>query len=401
MNIKNLVKLIIVLGLIAFFVYSMLPQPLAIDSYSVKKSDIIVTVEGEGQTRIHDIYTVSTPIDGRVTRVEIEAGDYVFAAESVIANMYPSNPAFLDRRTEIQAQADVEGAKAALALATARVKQAKTELEYNLADNKRIKQLFAKKLISETDMEKSDLHIKTLQAELETVVSNEKLMQSRLEAAKTNLLQPDNADLAIDSANSDCQICIKSPVDGMVLRILHKSESIVPVGTPLVEIGDPEDLEARIEMLSGNAVKVKVGDKALLKNWGGNHDINAVVRTIEPSGFTKISALGIEQQRVNIILNLTDPIEKWKQLGDAFRVEAEIIIDSAEDVLVVPLSALFRQNQQWSVYKIVDDVTQLQKVEIGKRNDRFAEIKGGLLENDEIVLYPGNKISENIKISRK
>jgi HlyD family secretion protein len=401
MNIKNLVKLIIVLGLIAFFVYSMLPQPLAIDSYSVKKSDIIVTVEGEGQTRIHDIYTVSTPIDGRVTRVEIEAGDYVFAAESVIANMYPSNPAFLDRRTEIQAQADVEGAKAALALATARVKQAKTELEYNLADNKRIKQLFAKKLISETDMEKSDLHIKTLQAELETVVSNEKLMQSRLEAAKTNLLQPDNADLAIDSENSDCQICIKSPVDGMVLRILHKSESIVPVGTPLVEIGDPEDLEAKIEMLSTNAVKVKVGDKALLKNWGGDHDINAVVRTIEPSGFTKISALGIEQQRVNIILNLTDPIEKWKQLGDAFRIEAEIIIDSAENVLVVPLSALFRQNQQWSVYKIVDDVTQLQKVEIGKRNDRYAEIKNGLQENDEIVLYPGNKISDNIKISRK
>ncbi len=397
---KSIIKLILGLGLVALLVFAFIPERIKVDFVTVTKGDLLITMEGEGKTRIHDIYVVSTPIDGRITRIESEPGDRVTAGITIIANMHPANPQFLDKRSEIQAKADVDGAQAALALAASKVKQTKAQLDFDLSDYRRTEELFNKHSISQAGLERAELRLKTLRAELETAKSNQQVMISRLEAAKARLLQPDVADLAA-SGEEHCQICIHSPVDGRVLRILHKSESIVPVGTPLVEIGNPEELEVNIEMLSTNAVKVKVGDEALIKRWGGGGDINAIVRLIEPSGFTKISALGVEEQRVNVILNFTDPIEKWKTLGDAFRVEAAIIISRADNVLKIPLSALFRQNEIWSVFKVIDGTVILQEVEVGQRNDRFAEITEGLVEGEQIITHPGNAIEDGVRVEKR
>lgn len=383
---------------IGFLIFAFMPEPIKVDMITVEKGDLLITMEGEGKTRIHDIYVVSTPMDGRITRIESEPGDIVTAGKTIIANMHPANPTLLDRRSEVQAKADVEGAKAALALASARVKQSQAQLDYDISDLKRIKELYESRTVSKVTLEKSELRVVTLRAELETAISNKNVMQAHLDVAEARLLKPEENE---EAGEEDCHICIHSPVDGRVLRILHKSESIVPVGTPLVEIGNPADLEVNIEMLSTNAVRVKVGDEALIKRWGGVENIRARVRVIEPSGFTKISALGVEEQRVNIILSFTDPIEKWKTLGDAFRVEAAIIIDRADAVVKIPLSALFRQNEIWSVFKVVDGVVVLQSVGVGRRNDRYAEVSKGLAIGDEVITHPGNSVAEGVKVESR
>ena len=398
---KTVIKIFLALFALGLMIFAFLPERVKVDMATIEKGDLLVTLEGEGKTRIHDIYVVSTPIEGRITRINIEANDIVSAGKTIIANMYPANPGFLDKRSETQAKADVEGARAALSLANARVKQAQAQLDYELADFKRTEALYKKGSFSEVQLESAKLRLKTLKAELDTTLSNKQLMLSRLNASRATLLQPEDPHIAGNEHDKDCNICIHSPVDGRVLRILHKSESIVPIGTKLVEIGDPSDLEIIIEMLSTNAVRVKVGDQALIKRWGGEDDLHARVRVIDPSGFTKISALGIEEQRVNVILDFTDPPEKWQSLGNAFRVEAAIIIDKAKDTIRAPLSTLFRHNETWSVFKVIDGVASLQTVEVGLRNDRFAEVTHGLDVGDQVIMHPGNAVNDGVKVEQR
>lgn len=400
-NAKTVIKIFLVLFALWLMIYAFIPERVKVDLVTIGKGELLVTLEGEGKTRIHDIYVVSAPIDGRITRINIEANDLVSAGKTIIANMYPANPSFLDKRSETQAKADVEGARAALSLANARIKQAQAKLDFELSDFKRTEALFKKNSISEVQLESAELRIKTLKAELETTLSNKQLMLSRLNAAKATLLQPEDPQTTDKEHDEDCHICIHSPMDGRVLRILHKSESIVPIGTKLVEIGDPSDLEIIVEMLSSNAVRLKVGDQALIQRWGGEEDLHARVRVIEPSGFTKISALGIEEQRVNVIMDFTDPPDKWQSLGDAFRVEAAIIIDQAKDTIRTPLSTLFRHDEAWTVFKVVDGVARLQTVEIGLKNDRFAEVTQGLAVGERVIMHPGNAVDAGVKVEQR
>ena len=395
---KRLVEISLVFIAIALLVFAFIPEKIQVDLISVEKGNLTVSVEGEGKTRIHDIYTIYTPIEGKVTRIESNAGDSVIAGKTIIANMYPANPAFLDKRSEIQAKADINGAEAALELASSRVRQAQAQLKFDQSEYKRAQELFKNNMISIAELERVEIQLTMQKAEKDTSLANRTLMESRLKVAQAELLQPD---ITSDIESETCQICIYSPVDGHVLRILHKSESIIPAGTALVEIGDPKDLEVNIEMLSTNAVKVKVGDKAFIKRWGGIENLTARVKVIEPSGFTKISALGVEEQRVNVILSLTEPYEKWQSLGDAFRVEAEIIIEDIKNINKVPLSALFRQNSKWSVLKVIDGEVFLQAVMVGKRNNLFAEITQGLKIGEQVITHPNNNIEVGMSVIQR
>jgi len=395
---KRLLKVILILVAIGLLVFAFTPEKLKVDMVSVVEGDLIIAVEGEGKTRIHDIYTIYTPIDGRVTRIESNAGDIVTAGKTIIANMYPANPAFLDKRSETQAKADINGAEAALSLSSSRVRQAQAQLTFDQSEYKRAQELFKSNMISTAELERSEIQLTMQKAEKETAIANQTLMASRLKAAQAKLLQPESIG---DMQSAVCQICIYSPVDGHVLRILHKSESIIPVGTALVEIGDPRDLEVNIEMLSTNAVKVNVGDKAFIKRWGGTVDLEARVKVIEPSGFTKISALGVEEQRVNVILTLTEPYDKWQSLGDAFRVEADIIIDHIKGINKIPLSALFRHNGIWSVFKVIDGEVFLQAVTVGKRNSFFAEISQGLSVGEKVIVHPNNSVEAGLNVVQR
>jgi HlyD family secretion protein len=397
-GVKRLIKITLFFIAAALLVFAFIPENVQVDLISVEKGDLTVSVEGEGKTRIHDIYTIYTPIDGRVTRLKSNAGDRVTAGKTIIANMYPANPTFLDKRSEIQAKANINGAEAALELANTKVRQAQAQLKFDQSEYKRAQALFNNNMVSTVELERAEIQLTMQKAEQETSLANRALMVSRLRAAQAELLQPESTS---EIEGETCQICIYSPVDGYVLRLLHKSESIIPAGTALVEIGDPRDLEVNIEMLSTNAVKVKIGDKAFIKRWGGSDDLTAIVKVIEPSGFTKISALGVEEQRVNVILSLTESYDKWQSLGDAFKVEAEIVIDHRQGINKVPLSALFRQNGLWSVLKVIDGEVILQAVKVGKRNNFFAEITQGLTVGEQVIIHPNNSIEIGMNVIQR
>ncbi|MDP2559764.1 efflux RND transporter periplasmic adaptor subunit [Psychrobium sp. 1_MG-2023] len=395
---KRAIKALLLVIVAMSLAWAFWPKPQLVDVVRVGRGNFIISVAGEGKTQIPDIYVLSAPFNGRINRIDSEAGDFVIANQSVIANMHPVNPQFLDKRSEIQAQAAVEGAKAALNLAKARVKQAQVLLDFDLSEYQRTKLLYQKKAVSKHQLDHTKMRLETLRAEVETAQSQQKVMAAQLAAAKVRLLQPDHLK---DITVNDCQVCVYSPINGQVLKILHKSETTVNAGTPLVEIGDPKLLEAVIELLSTQAVKVSVGDKAIVTRWGGEENINARVRLIEPSGFTKISALGVEEQRVNVILTLVDPVTKWQNLGNAYRVEASIIVDHVSDALTVPLSALFRYNQQWAVFVIADSQAMLRPVTITRRNELSAEVASGLEDGEYVVIYPSNQLHTGDKVAVK
>ncbi len=398
-KIKTILKYAFGLLLLGLLVFAFIPEAEKVDMADVSRGDVLITLDGEGKTRIRDIYVVSSPIEGRVMRIQSEPGDVVKAGKTIIANMSPADPRFLDKRSETQARADVQGAEAAKGLSASKVDRAQAELAFAQAEYKRSEKLFKNGNVSISRLEQNDLQVKMRKAEVETARADLKVMESRLVAARAQLVQPSGA--TDNNGDGRCQVCVHAPVDGKVLRILHESEGVIPMGTPLVEIGDPEDMEIVIEMLSRDAVKVQSGDIALIKRWGGVRDIRAQVRIVEPSGYTKISALGVEEQRVNVILDFIDPIVEWRSLGDAFRVEASIIVDRAENALFVPVSALFRHNEHWSAFVVRDGRAELQPVTVGRKNDRQAEVLKGLVESDRVIIHPGNNVMDGTRITQR
>ncbi|MEZ5759278.1 MAG: HlyD family efflux transporter periplasmic adaptor subunit [Emcibacteraceae bacterium] len=396
-KIKLYIKIALGVFAVGLLIFALIPARVPVDMDVVKRGDVLVTLDGEGKTKIHDIYVVYAPIEGRVTRIESEQGDSVTAGETVIANMKPADPHFIDSRTEIQTQADIQGAEAALGFEVAKLERAQAELDFAKAELARTQRLYDNGNVSIARLEQAQLTVRLRETELNTANSGMEVAKSTLAAAKARLVQPGTAADGTDSSN----LIVRAPISGKVLRILHKSEGVIPSGTPLVEVGNPEDLEIVIEMLSRDAVKVKKGDMALIKRWGGSDDIRAQVRVVSPSGFTKISALGVEEQRVNIYLNFIDGPDKWQGLGDAFRVEASIIVDRADNVPYVPISALFRYEGKWSVFQVVDGRTVRTEVGIGRINDQIAEVVSGLTEGDTVVIHPGTDIDDDMRVVKR
>lgn len=394
-KIKLYIKIALGIAAIAMLIFALIPNPVPVDMDTVKRGDVLVSLDGEGKTKIHDIYVVYSPIEGRVTRIESEQGDTVIAGETIIANMKPADPRFIDSRTEIQTQADIQGAEAALGFEVAKLERAEAELAFATAELARTKRLYENGNVSIARLERAELTLRLRETELNTAKSGMDVAQSVLAAVKARLVQP--GQMAGDSSS----LLVRAPISGKVLRILHKSEGVIPAGTPLAELGNPEDLEIVIEMLSRDAVKVETGDTALIKRWGGTDDITAQVRVVSPSGFTKISALGVEEQRVNIYLDFIDGKEKWRGLGDAFRVEASIIVDQAVDTLYLPISALFRYEGNWSVFQVTDGTTTRKQVTIGRMNDQIAEILGGLAEGDSVVIHPGSEVDDDVRVVQR
>ncbi|MCL5778697.1 HlyD family efflux transporter periplasmic adaptor subunit [Limibaculum sp. FT325] len=371
------------------------PRPVETDLARVERGPLISSVAEQGKTRIADVFVVSAPVGGRVLRVTIEPGDSVVANETVVAEIEPRDPEFLDVRSEAEARAAVAAARAAFAHAQALLEQARAELDFATAEVARVRNLRATNTVSERALEDAERSFRTRQAAVSTAEAAVEMRRFELEAAEVRLLRPEEAQ---ERAGSCPCIPIRAPVDGQVLRVLHESEGVVAAGTPLLEIGDPQALEFVVEFLSTDAVRIRPGQRAIIEDWGGAESLNGVVERIEPFGFTKVSALGIEEQRVNVIVDLTDPLEKRARLGHGFEAEVRVVLGEAESALKVPLTALFRDRDMWAVFEVVEGRARLRTVEIGERTDTEASIIEGLEEGARVVRFPDDRILDGLRI---
>ena len=386
-------------GLIALgLLFAFRPRALGVDVYTVARTDLSVTVEDEGRTRVHDIYVLSAPVTGRMRRIEAHVGDPVLALETIVARIEPIDPAFLDPRSEAQARADVRAAESAEMLARAEVEQAQAELDFAHREYDRARELIQEGTISQRELDTAERSFRTSRAALETSLAGLNMRAFELERARAQLLSP--TDTQASTEQCAC-IELRSPVDGQILRLLQQSEGVVMAGMPLVEIGDARDLEVTVDLLSSDAVRVRVGQRAILDGWGGDEPLEGRVRLIEPFGFTKISALGIEEQRVNVIIDIVSPQIDWTPLAHGYQVDARIVLDEARNVLTVPLTALFRDGSAWAVFVLAHGRAELRHVEVGRRDGVSAEIVMGLADGEQVILHPSDRITDGVRITAR
>lgn len=375
--------------------WALWPKPITVEVAELRKGSLLVTVEEEGKTRIKDVYTVSAPITGKLVRLSLEAGDRVKKDVSPVAIIEPMPPAFLDVRARRELEAQIEAAKAAVVLSEAEVNQAAAEFEFAQNELKRAQTLSRSKTISERALERARIDTDTRQASLARAKASLDVRKRELESAQARMIGPEEAWKG--EVPAGCCVTVSAPVSGRILRLIQESERVVAAGTPLVEIGDPENLELVVELLSVDAVKVREGAMATVEGWGGA-PLAAKVTRIEPAGFTKVSALGIEEQRVRTILKLQNAEAVADRLGHEFRVFVKINIYESRAALRVPISALFRKRDQWTVYAVERGRARALPVEIGQRNTSFAEILKGVSEGALVILHPSDRIMDDVRI---
>lgn len=384
-------------GFIIFLIiYLLTPSPVSVDISRISKGELLVTIDDEGKTQLKDVYTVSAPVAGRVRRIDIEAGDPVIANSTVLALFQPNDPAMLDLRSRSEAEASLKAAKAAVELAEAEQSRAQAQLEFSQTELNRGIPLAKKGTISKATLDQRELTLKTSRAQLSQANANLNKIRADLEFANARLITVNQSgDRKLDQE----LIPVKSPISGIIIRVIQESEGVVSAGTPLLELGDPKKMEIITDLLSSDAVKIKKNSKVIIEDWGGKDSLLGSVRLIEPFGFTKFSALGIEEQRVNVLIDFVSNQSKWIGLGHGYRVDTKIIIYENFEALKVPISALFRMGDDWAVFINDRNKAKLKKIIIGNKNSLEAEVISGLIEGEEVILHPSNSIFNNVSIN--
>jgi HlyD family secretion protein len=405
--------------------YAFFPEPVEVDLATIGRGNVRVTVDEDGKTRIHDKYVVSAPLVGRLLRITLKAGDPVVAGNTLLAVIEPRDPDLLDARAIAQAEARVRAAQASLNRMAPELESVRAGQAYAEAEVTRARKASSGNAISKAELDSAEMLFRQKNEELRSTLIAEKIAQFELEQAQAALLRtrprndesphpdfsssasvdrslaPDDGGKPSTDQNGGWNFTIYAPITGRVLRVLQESTAVVNAGTPLLELGDPLDLEAVIEVLSRDAVKIRPGAQVFLEHWGGDKPLNGRVRVIEPSGFTKISTLGVEEQRVNVIVDFTDPPDVRESLGDWFRVEARIVVDEAKDVTKVPTSALFRVGEKSAVFCVAGGKVHRQYVRLGRQNGLEAEVLDGLVAGDQVVLHPSDQIDDGKSVRQR
>ena len=364
------------LAVVALLAWWAWPEPRIVETARATRGPVQVTIEEDGETRAVDRYGVAAPVAGRLLRVMLREGDAVKAGEAV-AEIAPLPISAADRD---MLEAKLDAARALKLESEERVRSAEADASQAGRERERVADLVAKKFMSAQTLEQADVAVQTKAADLKAARARAVAAAADVEAARAALTA------VRDKAPT---VRVTSPVNGRVLRIVEKSERVLQPGTVLVTVGDPSALEIVIDVLSNDAVRVRKGMRMLITGWGGA-EVEAAVRTVEPAAFRKISALGVEEQRVNVIGDFKSVPEG---VGDAYRVDARIVVAEKADALRVPVGALFRRDGKWTVFLVAGGRLEARGVELGLRGSRNAEIVAGLAENDEVVLYPGNDLA--------
>lgn len=393
MNLKIWLKriaLVVLLGVVIFVIRAALrPSPTKVETAAASSGAMRVTIDAEGKTRVHDRFMIAAPIAGKISRIAFHRGDWV-ASNTIVAKIEPPPMAPLDPRQLAEARARVATAEELKHEANAIVEHARADCEQARREFERAEKLVESGDIPKQEFERLRNTEKTCLQQLEAVKFKARAAASEVEVAKASLIAVERA----GQTNQAAAVAVRAPVSGRVLRVVEESERVVTPGTPLLELSS-QSLEIVVDVLSTDAVKIKPGAMVFIEGWGGEQAIKARVRLIEPSAFTKISALGIEEQRVNVI---ADFVESFAQLGDGYRVEARIVIWEAEKIIKVPANTLFRQGQNWSVFVVENGQAKLRTVEIGHRNAFEAEVIKGLQEGEQVIIHPSSEITDGMTV---
>jgi HlyD family secretion protein len=369
-------------------------DPVPVDLVEVTRGPMQVTIDADGQTRIREIYEVASPIAGTARRSPVEVGDPVTQGETVVARVDPVSPSLLDARTRAQAEAAVAEAQAALSVARSELRRAEEEEEFARQQFERTQTLVERGVASVTQLESVTQQLAVAEAAVAAAQSRVAMSEGALERSEAALVGPEGNEVA----EGECCVVLTAPADGVVLSIATISEHPVQAGAPLLTVGDPQDLEIVADLLSSDAVRIGPGTRAVVDRWGGPDPLEAVLRRIEPAAETRISSLGIEEQRVDAIFSIETPPEERPGLGHGFSVFLRIVEWESGDALQVPLGALFRRGEDWAVFLVEDGRARERMVEVGRRGQRTAQIAAGLETGDVIITHPSDAVSDGVLI---
>jgi HlyD family secretion protein len=390
---KKLIATLAVLALLGLLGWSFIPRPIEVEIAETRQGSFMQTIDEDGRTRVRNRYVVSAPLAGRLERITLREGDSV-EKDAVLAKISPSAPALLDARTEQELKARVGAAEAGKLRAEVRVERALVALAQARADFDRTSKLASAAFVSPTKLEADRLNVTLNEKEIDTAKQEVHVAEHDLEVARAALLQVRSP----TPAATEKLWQVRAPVAGRVLKLTQQNETVVNTGSPLLELGNAHDLEAVVDVLTSDAVRIRPGAKVLFERWGGSENLQGRVRLVEPSAFTKISALGVEEQRVNVIIDMVSPSDKWQAVGDGYRIEARIVVDERADATLVPVSALFRDGDQWAVFTISQGHAEKRTVQLGARSGAVAVVEKSLTVGDKIIVYPSEAIKDQIKV---
>jgi HlyD family secretion protein len=371
--------------------WSFLPQPIPVETAQVTTGHFVATVDESGKTRIRERYVVTAPLAGRLTRIDLRAGDSLGHHER-ITTIFPAPAPLLDPRSRREAEERLGAAEASHERAKAMIERARAEAEQSRAELERMRKLAERGIAAAQALERAELAARLFDRALTAAELQEHATGHELEQARAVLARYDQG------AKPGEPWEVTAPVAGVVLKVLQESETVTTPGQALVDIGDPQDLEVVVDVLSTDAVEVRAGAEVSIERWGGPGNLIGRVRRVEPAAFTKISTLGVEEQRVNVIIDLLSPPTSRATLGDGFRVEVRITVFSLDDALIAPAGALFRVGDVWNVYTVNGGRAELRAVEITRRAGRLAAVKSGLQAGDVVIVYPSDRVTAGAKV---
>ena len=379
----------------AAIVWSVLPQPIPVETAAVTKGRFVATVDEDGKTRVRERYIVAAPLSGRLIRIRLKAGDQV-AADEVIATIAPSPAPFLDPRSRREAEERLGTAEATIERTKAAIERTRAQSDQASNDLTRTRTLAERGAATVQALERAELAMRVADRDLRAAEFLNHAAEHELAQAKALLaLYGDSSKVPPETWN------ISAPVSGLVLKVAQESETIVQAGAPILEIGDPLDLEILVDVLSTDAVAIRPGAEVVIENWGGQGTLDGRVRRIEPAAFTKISTLGVEEQRVNVLIDVTSPHERWGDLGDAYQVDARITVFSQDDATIVPAGALFRKGDSWNVFVVVDGRAEGRAVSLLRRSGRLAAVSSGLVVGERVIVYPSDRIASGTRVASR
>lgn len=387
---RRLTTVLALIGAGLAVAWALRPQPVPVELARVKRAPLSLTIQEAGVTRVKDRFVVSTPVTGSLSRLAYEPGDDVREGDT-LAEIAPVSSPLLDERTRAEAEARLDAASSALGQTRAQVARATAARDQADQELGRTRRLTQSGALSPQALEQAEFLAKMRGEELASSVFAEKIAKEELRIARVSLGRGGQG------AARERHIDVLAPASGRVLRVHQKSAGVVQAGTALVEVGDPRALEVVVDLLTTDAVSVAASTKVSIEGWGGEA-LNGRVSRVEPSGFTRPSALGVDEQRVNVIVALTDPSERWATLGDGYRVEAKLLLWHSDSVLQVPSGAVFRRGNGWAVFRLRGDEVNLASVQTGHRGEVAIEILSGLAPGDQVVVHPGDRIKDGVRV---